>query len=188
MVIDSQVGNSTVITLNENDKVYMRGNNQIAFSNGSSYTNFIMSGSIFVEGDLTCLINQVGGDAELKERQFEKLFKDCSAMVSAPSLPSSQTATACYYELFRGCTSLTETPILSNSVLSPLSYGYMFYGCTALSKVTCLATNISQMLSTDNWLYGVASSGTFVKSASMSSWTSGPTGIPSGWNVTNYNE
>ena len=46
-----------------------------------------------------------------------------------------------------------------------------------------MATDISASICTQNWVNGVAASGTFVKAASMSSWTTGNNGIPSGWTV-----
>jgi hypothetical protein len=52
----------------------------------------------------------------------------------------------------------------------------------------CLATNISASDCTYNWVNGVASNGTFTKVASMSSWTTGTNGIPSGWTVQDYSE
>ena len=49
--------------------------------------------------------------------------------------------------------------------------------------IELLATDISATNCTKDWTYGVSSSGTFVKSTSMSSWTTGTSGIPSGWAV-----
>lgn len=40
-------------------------------------------------------------------------------------------------------------------------------------------------LSTYEWTHGVASTGTFVKNATMTNWTTGKNGIPSGWTVQN---
>ena len=59
----------------------------------------------------------------------------------------------------------------------------MFNGCTSLNYIKCLATDISTFNCTSNWVNGVASTGTFVKASSMTSWTTGVKGIPSGWTV-----
>ena len=59
----------------------------------------------------------------------------------------------------------------------------MFNGCKKLNSITCIATDISATNCTYNWVSGVASSGTFTKTGSMTSWTSGANGIPSGWTV-----
>ena len=60
-----------------------------------------------------------------------------------------------------------------------------FYKCTKLSYIKCLATNISPKDCTYIWVYKVANTGTFVKAASMSTWTTGDNGIPKGWTVIN---
>jgi len=46
--------------------------------------------------------------------------------------------------------------------------------------VTCLATNISATGCTKEWLSGVASGGTFTAVKGVR-WTTGASGIPSGW-------
>jgi hypothetical protein len=62
----------------------------------------------------------------------------------------------------------------------------MFQYCTNLNSVTCLATDISATNCTEDWLSGVATTGTFTKAASMTSWGSGVSGIPSGWTTIDY--
>ena len=62
----------------------------------------------------------------------------------------------------------------------------MFQKCSKLQHVTCLATDKSAMYCTNYWLSGVASAGTFVKAAGFSGWTTGTSGIPSGWTVDDY--
>ena len=59
----------------------------------------------------------------------------------------------------------------------------MFSDCTSLIYIKCLATDISATSCTDGWVNGVASTGTFVKAAGMSKWTTGSNGIPNGWKV-----
>ena len=85
--------------------------------------------------------------------------------------------------MFYGCSGLTTAPVLSAATLAETCYNYMFFECTSLNNITCLATNISASNCTYNWVKSVAASGTFTKAASMSSWTSGNNGIPSGWSV-----
>jgi len=59
----------------------------------------------------------------------------------------------------------------------------MFDGCTSLNYIKCLATNISSSSCLNNWVNNVSSTGTFVKNASMSSWSTGSSGIPTDWTV-----
>ena len=87
--------------------------------------------------------------------------------------------------MFAGCTSLTTAPELPATTLNNYCYSEMFYNCTRLNSIKCLATNISASNCTDNWVSGVAASGTFTKATSMTSWTNGKDGIPSGWDVVN---
>ena len=63
----------------------------------------------------------------------------------------------------------------------------MFSNCTSLNYIKCLATDISAPSCTNNWVSGVASTGTFVKAASMNDWATGSSGIPEGWSVLDNN-
>ena len=64
-------------------------------------------------------------------------------------------------------------------------YSEMFGGCSKLNYITCLATDISASNCTRSWVPGVASTGTFVKNPRMNEWTTGTSGIPTGWTVEN---
>lgn len=115
------------------------------------------------------------------------MFAYCSSLTTVPSdmLPSTTLATNCYWEMFFYCTSLTTAPELPATTLQTNCYIWMFGGCNRLNYIKCLATNISATDCTDSWVSGVASSGTFVKASSMSSWTSGSNGIPNNWTIQN---
>ena len=115
---------------------------------------------------------------------YYNMFRGCTSLTTAPELPATTLAIFCYYYMFQGCTSLTKAPsVLPATVLTQSCYQSMFFSCTSLSAITCLATDISASNCTKNWVNGVAASGTFTKAASMTSWTSGKNGIPSGWSV-----
>ena len=100
-------------------------------------------------------------------------------------LPATSLANYCYQQLFYNSQNLTTAPELPAETLGRYSYKSMFYGCKKLNYIKCLATDISAYWSTRFWTSGVASTGTFVKSASMTSWTTGQDGIPNGWTVEN---
>ena len=110
------------------------------------------------------------------------MFRNCTSLVNAPTLPATTLAVYCYQNMFNGCTSLVKAPTLPATTLEYSCYQFMFDGCTKLSYIKCLATKISAS-SLSNWVNGVASSGTFVKDANMTSWTTGISGIPTGWTV-----
>ena len=113
------------------------------------------------------------------------MFDGCTNLTTVPELSATTLADYCYSGMFAGCTSLTTAPELSATTLAENCYRYMFINCTSLSSIKCLATNISANGCTNNWVHHVASSGTFTKAASMTSWTTGDSGIPSGWSVQN---
>ena len=87
--------------------------------------------------------------------------------------------------MFGGCTNLKNAPELPATKLADRCYGGMFYKCTKLIYIKCLATDISPKDCTYIWVYKVANTGTFVKAASMPTWTTGDNGIPKGWTVIN---
>lgn len=116
---------------------------------------------------------------------YSGMFNGCTNLVTAPTLSSLSLQEHCYERMFYGCTRLTTTPRLAATTIADYAYRYMFYGCTSLNAVTCLATSFDGSNCTYQWLYNVAASGTFTKASSMTSWTSGSNGIPSGWTTQN---
>ena len=121
----------------------------------------------------------------LAESCYDGMFVNCSSLTTAPELPATTLAIGCYNSMFWKCTSLTTAPELPATTLVESCYNSMFWNCTNLNSITCLATNISAAICTTNWVEDVASSGTFTKAASMNDWTTGTSGIPSGWTVQN---
>ena len=116
-------------------------------------------------------------------RCYDFMFFGCTSLTTAPELPATTLANECYNGMFRVCTSLTTAPELPATTLAERCYDNMFQGCRSLTSITCLATDISASGCTTDWVNGVAASGTFTKAASMTSWTEGTSGIPSGWTV-----
>ena len=121
----------------------------------------------------------------LTDTCYVSMFKDCTSLTTAPALPATTLAGGCYAEMFSGCTSLTTAPELPATTLADECYCYMFCICNKLNYIKCLATDISASECTVDWLYNVSSTGTFVKNPSMSSWSTGTSGIPEGWTVQN---
>ena len=118
---------------------------------------------------------------------YNYMFTRCTSLTTAPVLSATTLANSCYRTMFSGCTSLTIAPELPASTLVNSCYENMFKGCSNLNSITCLATDgTSEYHCTADWVNGVAANGIFVKSASMSSWSSGNYGIPSGWVVQDY--
>lgn len=124
----------------------------------------------------------------LEKMCYSAMFGSCASLASVPSglLPATTLAEYCYNSMFAYCASLTTAPDLPATTLAPICYDRMFQDCASLNSITCLATDISASGCTGLWVRNVAASGTFIKAASMTSWTNGEDGIPSGWTVVNY--
>ena len=116
---------------------------------------------------------------------YYSMFYGCTSLTAAPALPATRLESNCYTLMFRGCTSLTAAPALPAKKMKPSCYSSMFQGCTSLKSVTCLATDIRASYCTKNWLQDVASKGTFT-TPSSTNWSTGPSGIPSGWTRVDY--
>lgn len=114
---------------------------------------------------------------------YASMFDGCTSLTTAPELPVTALADNCYGSMFNNCASLTTAPTLPATTLVYGCYSGMFSGCTSLNYIKCLATDISADYCTNNWVTNVSSTGTFVKNPSMSGWTTGESGIPSGWTV-----
>ena len=133
----------------------------------------------------------------LADACYNGMFYGCTSLVSAPSiLPATTLASECYggagmvgsyYGMFQGCTNLTTAPELPATTLVRYCYFNMFKDCTNLASVKCLATSFGTGAgnATSYWLSGVSASGTFTKAASMADWSTGESGIPSGWDIVN---
>ena len=189
--------------------------NDIDFSTLSVLTNTFTFASLFADcTGLTDASELLLPATTLADYCYQNMFYGCTNLASAPELPATTLATYCYRNMFKGCTNLTTVPsILPATNLSgcDFCYAYMFHNCTSLAiapelpattlvegcyysmfrdcrslnYIKCLATDISARDCTYNWVNGVASTGTFVKNSNMSSWTTGNSGIPLNWTVTN---
>ena len=195
---DKQENLSITVDVNKGDKILWKGDaktlgfyvdDKVGFASSffSSTAKFDAAGNVMslIYGDK--YKNKITIE---KEYTFCFLFCDYNSVktcgiVNAKnlSLPATTLASNCYLGMFYGCTSLVTAPTLPATTLASNCYSDMFYGCSSLNYIKCLATNISATSCLDIWVEGVDSSGTFVKAASMTSWTTGPSGIPSGWTV-----
>lgn len=86
--------------------------------------------------------------------------------------------------MFKGCTGLTTAPELPATTLVQGCYEKMFYECSSLNYIKCLAASgMNTYNCTYYWLGDVSATGTFIKDSSMSDWTTGDNGIPTGWTI-----
>ena len=157
-----------------------------SFENADTLTGACALNKLFSQcSGLTSAENFILPATTLIHDCYKGMFQDCTSLTSAPSLPATTLANYCYQAMFRNCTSLTTAPVLSATTLVKFCYQTMFYGCRSLNYIKCLATDISASNCTMNWVNSVASTGTFVKAASMNDWTTDNNGIPNNWTVQN---
>lgn len=139
--------NVLITTLDENEKVYIRGTNSY-YSSGSAlrYNKFVCDKYFKVSGNILSLI--YGGDFKNKtnitaDNTFMRLFYQSYKLVDASNLilPIMSLRAGCYSSMFRACTSLTAAPVLPATTLHQNCYEYMFYGCTSLTTAPALPAN-----------------------------------------------
>lgn len=149
---------------------------------------FSSTGSFSVQGNIMSLLygDNFDGQTSLsgKDWAFATLFMGCNGITSAENLilPATTLVNGCYIYMFNYCLNLTTAPELPATTLVDYCYRSMFESSKKLNYVKCLATNISASNCTTNWLNDVASAGTFVRDCNTQ-WSSGNSGIPSGWTV-----
>ena len=233
--VDSQTVTITTPSISAGDSVKWRGAADclaISDDNGQ-YSKFRSTGQYSISGDIRTLTagstystsfmytglfngsnNLVSAENlellvnNLPARCYSKMFYGCTALTTAPSLPSTLLNDYCYAYMFQGCTSLVNIPsvlpatILSNFCYSRMFYGCtslvkapklpattlvsycyneMFYGCTNLNYVKALFTTTPSNNYTSSWLANVAPTGTFVKDF-LTTWdVTGINGVPTGW-------
>ena len=131
------MNNSTIINLNNNERVFFKGNltgdNDIY--NGD-YTQFKMTGKIAASGNCNGIWNYGDLNAPLKYGCGYCLFRDCSSLITAPRiLPATELSDYCYGGMFYNCVNLTTVPELPATELSEGCYYNMFSLCNSLTRV-----------------------------------------------------
>ena len=115
--------NLVAIELDEGESVMFRGNNEnLAYylEDNDDYINTkcFIEGSVAASGDVTSLLNGIGGDATLASNCYGGMFDGCTGLTQAPSLPATTLAESCYGGMFDGCTGITSHDVatLNNSL------------------------------------------------------------------------
>lgn len=183
----------TPISVSAGDILQLKGTNSAYCKDDYSRSNYFDStANYYVYGNIMSLIygdNFIGQTTLEAPNTFYRLFANSTGLtnhsVHKLLLPATTLTNGCYGSMFYGCALLTRAPELPAPTLVEDCYRRMFYDCTSLNYIKCLATDVSASNCTNEWVRNVASTGTFVKPSSMSSWTSGINGIPAGWTVKN---
>ena len=178
------------IDVSAGDKVQIRGNNRKYFMSVASNRFSSSSGCRFkAYGNIMSLtayssFTETNLLSSANTSVFKNLFYGCSGITTAEHMVFPQnTVSSCYESMFSDCSNLATGPELPADTVANYAYEYMFRNCANLKHIKCLATNLTGVNCTANWVASVSQTGTFVKHPNMSSWTSGPSGIPANWTV-----
>lgn len=136
----------TITLVQVGDSVKMRGNITNFLPPTFYSAPFAMTGQIAASGSVTSLIDDNGGDANVKmpEGGFQYLFWKCTSLTSAPELPAMNLVNQAYLCMFEGCTSLVSAPQLPATTLAQTCYAGMFRGCTSLKQAPALPATVLQ--------------------------------------------
>lgn len=196
--------NQNIIPVTPATTLYFRGDNYYSEMQrtGADFDFYCYVGNfedgnhidVTVSGNIMSMVDKINFEnvTTIDSLQFAGMFVglkvvDCSNLL----LPATTLAEQCYFDLFytdeyNVPKLFTTAPELPATTLAEQCYYRMFNGCSNLNYVKCLAdSNYSSINATDSWLNGVSATGTFVKNSSATDWTSGASGIPSGWTVQN---
>ena len=123
-----------VTLANVGDKVYVKGNNPNGFSQVGNTSQFEMTGTIAVSGNVMSLIDEEGITTEIPcANCFEELFLGCP-ITTAPELPALTLKESCYYKMFFECEKLKKTPELPATQLEKFCYRQMFQRCSSIAS------------------------------------------------------
>ena len=112
---------------------------------------------------------------------YRAMFAHARKLTEAPELPATTLASSGYWYTFQDCIELEKAPdLLAETILGECYVG-MFNGAKKLNYIKCTAINGVTTSNTREWVSNVASNGTFIKSSSASTWTTGINGIPTNW-------
>ena len=183
------------IQVNAGDTVLFRGDNP----SGMTKNTFYGTTALFnVRGYLMSIINSTWfttASGPIYASSFHSLFQytnvvDASQLIIPPANCSGDTNN--YYSRFmQDCPYLTTSPVIPAGIYDTKANTYfaMFSGDTNLTQITSLGYGNS--LACKYWVSGVAASGTFYKNPNVTvgsgGWSTGSSGIPSGWTVLDYN-
>ena len=134
----SVVSNEEVTFGGTNGTLRLRGTNinGTASADGVSYSLIGFTDNnvhVACTGDIRTLLDWKNyKTVDTKNARFFCLFRYCVALTSAPDLPATELAGACYKYMFDGCTNLNSAPALPATTLASVCYQQMFSGCTNL--------------------------------------------------------
>lgn len=176
------------INVNVGDKVLWKGTTS-NYGSGKRFSGG--TASFEAQGNIMSLLygdNFVGQTTLEYNYAFQYLFSN-SKITNAKNLilPATDLSSASYEFMFKDCTLLTTAPTLPATKADILAcYSDMFRNCSSLTYIKAMFTTTPSTYGQNNWVNGVAASGTFVMNAAAP-WNPesyrGVYGVPQGWTV-----
>ena len=103
------------------------------------YNTITLSSRAYCKGDIRTLINyKTYETCNTSYASFNRLFYN-APILSAPKLPATDLAIACYYQMFYNCSLLKKAPDLPATTLKYYCYEDMFDNCTSLKKAPIIS-------------------------------------------------
>ena len=153
--ISGDPSDANLITPEAGESVLFRGVNENLSYYLESDDDYLrvqcyMEGDFSAEGDVTSLLNGVGGDVPLAAACYYFMFSGCTGLTAAPALSATTLAAYCYDSMFYGSTGLTAAPALPATTLAANCYSSMFNGCTGITSHHVATLNDSVDVFKDN--------------------------------------
>ena len=182
---DTTTSGGTQIAVSTGDVILFKGSKQ-SYGAGGYFSAFERTEVEFeVCGNILSMC--YGDDFQGKDitggtNNFRNFFSYCTGLTTPENLilPNSTTQSM-YNYMFQNCT-FEKAPVLPASNIAQYSYSYMLRRNPNLKYVKCLARTGISTRNCQNWFQECTAVGTFVKYPGTS-WSSGISGIPTGWTV-----
>lgn len=121
------------------------------------------------------------------EYMFAHAFENCVSILNAHGLDARYAKSHAFDSMYKGCTSIKYGPYIGAKYPEPFAFKDAFNGCSSLEYIVCMSESETDG-TFSGWMDGVAENGVFYKSPDASFWSVGPNGIPSNWDVQEYEE
>ena len=135
-------GEITSGSIENKNAIYFRGvgNTKVTGVADTSGKWVITGQNVSCNGNIERLLNweivESGKHPEMADSCYGSMFRNCSKLTTAPSLPATTLASSCYAFMFYGCSSLTTVPSLPATTLTPNCYFNMFRICSSIKVST----------------------------------------------------
>ena len=136
--VSSSESGTTIKTLSNNEKIYIKGSNNYYGSDEWGYNYFSSDYEFNISGNIMSLIygdNFIGQTTLPSASYIFSFIFERSKVVDASNLilPATILADSCYSGMFGYCNSLTTAPELPATTLADSCYYQMFSNCTSLA-------------------------------------------------------